>query len=202
MFLTCAMHLATISVAHAQTTSAFLPWPRGWAPLRWPATLRHRTPPATVPLADLLGIAYDTTMKRKIVIDTNVLVAALRSKRGASSLLLRLVGSGKFEINVSVPIVFEYEEVDKRTALEVGIPVETVDALVDYLCTVAVHREIHFLWRPYLRDMDDDFVLELAVESQCDAIVTYNKRDFEGIDRFGLRAITPKEFLEEIGELP
>lgn len=141
-------------------------------------------------------------MTVKIVIDTNVLVAALRSKRGASSLLMRLVGTGKFETNVSVPIVFEYEEVGKRTAQEVGLPVEAVDAIVDYLCQVSVHREIHFLWRPYLRDMDDDFVLELAVESQCDAIVTYNKRDFEGIDLFGLRAITPKEFLEEIGELP
>ena len=139
---------------------------------------------------------------RRIVIDTNVLVAALRSKRGASSLLMRLVGTGKFETHVSVPIVFEYEEVAKRTALEVGMPIEAVDAVIDYLCKASVHREIHFLWRPYLRDMDDDFILELAVESQCDAIVTYNKRDFEGVDRFGLRAITPKEFLEEIGELP
>ena len=139
---------------------------------------------------------------KKIVIDTNVLVAALRSKRGASSLLMRLVGTGKFELNVSVPIVLEYEEVGKRTALEVGIPTEAIDALVDYLCSVAVHRKIHFLWRPYLRDLDDDFILELAVEAQCDAIVTYNKRDFEGIERFGLRAITPREFLEETGELP
>jgi putative PIN family toxin of toxin-antitoxin system len=153
-------------------------------------------------LGDVDGIAYDTIMKPGIVMDTNVLVSAIRSKRGASHRLLRLVGTDRFEVNLSVPLVFEYEEAGKRTAAELDLPLELVDDIVDYLCAVSAHRKIHFLWRPYLRDVDDDFILELAVESRCDAIVTYNKKDFEGVERFGLRVLTPKEFLEEIGDLP
>ena len=141
-------------------------------------------------------------MKPSIVIDTNVVVAAIRSRKGASSLLLRRTGQGKFDINLSVPLVFEYEEAGKRTAQELGIDESNVDVIIDYLCSIAHHRKIHFLWRPYLRDLDDDFVLELAVEASCDGIVTYNKKDFEGIERFGLRTVTPKEFLIEIGEIP
>ncbi len=141
-------------------------------------------------------------MSPGIVIDTNVIVAALRSRRGASQRLLRLVGTGAFEVNLSVPMVFEYEEAGKRTAEELGLDPALVDDLVDYLCQVAHHRRIHFLWRPYLRDVDDDFVLELAVEAECEIIVTFNKKDFVGIDRFGVRALTPGEFLGEIGELP
>ena len=64
-----------------------------------------------------------------------------------------------------------------------------------------VLREIFFLWRPFLRDPRDDMVLELAVEAECDAILTYNQRDFAGVEQFGLRANTPKEFLQEIGEI-
>jgi len=141
-------------------------------------------------------------MSPGIVIDTNVIVAALRSRRGASQRLLRLVGTGAFEVNLSVPMVFEYEEAGKRTAEELGLDPALVDDLVDYLCQVAHHRRIHFLWRPYLRVVDDDFVLELAVEAECEIIVTFNKKDFVGIDRFGVRALTPGEFLGEIGELP
>ena len=56
------------------------------------------------------------------------------------------------------------------------------------------------MWRPYLKDRKDDMFLELAVESESDYIITYNKRDFEGIEKFGIRIITPKEFLKVIGE--
>jgi hypothetical protein len=73
---------------------------------------------------------------------------------------------------------------------------------LDYLCSVATRREIFFLWRPFLRDREDDLVLELAVEASCDFIVTYNKRDFEGAEKFGIRVVTPKEFLEERGLIP
>lgn len=141
-------------------------------------------------------------MSLRIVVDTNVFISAIRSRRGASFRLLSLFGTGLFEVNLSVPLVFEYEEVGKRVAGELGMPAVAVDDIMDFICQVSVHREIHFLWRPFLRDVDDDFILELAVEANCDAIVTYKKKDFAGVERFGLRLLTPKEFLEEIGELP
>jgi len=137
-----------------------------------------------------------------IVIDTNVLAAALQSKRGASYRLLMLINSGKFTIHISVPLVLEYEDVVKRLLADIPLTEQDIDDILDYLCAVAQQEQIFYLWRPFLKDPKDDMVLELAVTASCDFIVTYNKRDFQGAERFGLRVVTPKEFLEEIGELP
>jgi len=71
----------------------------------------------------------------------------------------------------------------------------------DYLCQVALRREIFFLWRPFLKDPKDDLVLELAVESECEFIITYNRRDFAGTEKFGIKVLTPKEFLKKLGEI-
>ncbi|MEK7798261.1 MAG: putative toxin-antitoxin system toxin component, PIN family [Acidobacteriota bacterium] len=138
-------------------------------------------------------------MSRRIVIDTNVLLAALRSRRGASFTLLSLVGGRRFEVNVSVPLVPEYEDAAKRMSREIGLSHADIDDVLDYVCRVSRHRKIFFLWRPFLSDPKDDHILELAVESDCDFIVTHNVRDFRGADRFGLRAVTPHEFLKLIG---
>jgi len=138
----------------------------------------------------------------QIVIDTNVLIAALRSRKGASHRLLLLVNSGKFEISVSVPLVLEYEDVAKRLVKDIPLTEQDIDDILDYLCAVANRRKVFYLWRPFLKDSKDDMVLELAVAANCDFIVTYNKKDFQGAERFGIGIVTPKEFLEEIGELP
>lgn len=139
--------------------------------------------------------------KPQIVVDTNVIVAALRSRRGASHRLLRLIDRGKFEINISVPLVLEYEDAGKRIAKEVVLRDEDIEDLVDYICKVANHHKVYYLWRPFLRDPKDDMVLELAVSGGCEIIVTYNVKDFEGVEAFGLKVMTAKEFLEQIGEL-
>ncbi len=125
--------------------------------------------------------------------------SALRSKRGASFKLLSLIGSGKFEINISVPLILEYEDVAKRQARQIGLTYADIDDILDYICTVANRWQIFFLWRPHLNDPGDDLVLELAVEAGCDYIITHNIRDFVGVEQFGLEAIKPKEFLQKIG---
>jgi putative PIN family toxin of toxin-antitoxin system len=137
----------------------------------------------------------------QIVIDTNVFVAALRSQRGASYKLLMLLGTGKFETNVSVPLVLEYEDVAKRLLKEIQLSESDIDDIIDYICEVANLRKVFYLWRPILKDPKDDMVLELAVAASCDFIVTFNQRDFQGAEKFGLQVIAPKEFLEIIGEL-
>jgi putative PIN family toxin of toxin-antitoxin system len=134
-------------------------------------------------------------MGYSVVLDTNVLVAALRSSAGASFALFDMVGGNSFEINLSVPLVLEYEAVAKRQARELALSFEDIDDVLDYLCSVATNRVIHYLWRPILRDPKDDLVLELAVESGADFIVTHNVRDFSGAERFGVRIATPKKFL-------
>src|SRR5262249_38007714 len=116
--------------------------------------------------------------------------------------LLRLIASDKFGVHLSVPLLLEYEEVCKRLPGEIPLTEEDVDDILDYVCRAAHHQPVFFLWRPFLRDPKDDMVLELAVAAGCDCIVTFNVRDFAGAEQFGIRVLTPKEFLQEIGELP
>jgi len=136
-----------------------------------------------------------------IVLDTNVIISALRSRRGASAKLLPLIGTERFNIHISVPLTLEYEEVLLRQREILRLSPEDVADLVDGLSALAHHHKIYFLWRPYLRDAKDEMVLELAVVARCDYIITYNVNDFKGAERFGIEVKTPKEFLEEIGEL-
>jgi putative PIN family toxin of toxin-antitoxin system len=138
--------------------------------------------------------------KYHVVLDTNVLIAALRSKRGASYRLLMLLGSEMFDIHISVPLVLEYEDAAKRLLDDTPLTEHDVDDILDYLCAIGQHQELFYLWRPYLRDPGDDMVLELAVAANCDFVITYNKRDFEGIEQFGVELLTPREFLKRIGE--
>ena len=108
---------------------------------------------------------------------------------------------GRFDIALSVPLVFEYEEVLLRHLPATELGADDVDGLLDYLCSVARLQEIFFLWRPLLVDPKDDLILELAVASRSDAIVTFNERDFRGAEQFGIRVLTPGTFLKEIGVL-
>lgn len=135
----------------------------------------------------------------QIVIDTNVLVAGLRSRRGYAFQLLQLVGTAHFDINLSVPLVMEYEDVLYRQLPHLFVSQTVVDEVINYHCMVARKHRIFFLWRPFLRDPGDDMLLEVAVKARCDFIVTYNKRDFRGSEQFGLQVVTPEEFLHKIG---
>ena len=142
-------------------------------------------------------------MKKRyhIVLDTNVFISALRSKHGPSFQLLSLVGTGLFDIHLSVPLVLEYEAVAKRSRWREKPSWKHVSNIIDYLCDVGHQQRIHYLWRPRARDPKDDMVLEVAVAGHCDGIVTYNKTDFAEAKYFGLQLYSPKEFLHKIGEL-
>ena len=138
----------------------------------------------------------------RIALDTNVLVAGLRSRRGASFRLLSEVGRGGFEIALSVPLVLEYEDVLLRQRKATGLSTADIDAIVNYLCSVGILQRVFYLWRPQLPDPGDDFVLELAVAASCGTVVTHNIRDFQGAARFGIKAMTPFVFLRQIGVSP
>ena len=133
----------------------------------------------------------------RIIIDTNILVAALRLRDGASFKLLSLIDSGLFALSVTVPLVFEYEDVIKRESL--GIDRESAEAVLNYFCAVASHHQVYFIWRPFLRDAKDDMVLEAAVTANATHIVTFNTKDFAGIEQFGIQALWPADFLSQIG---
>ena len=134
-----------------------------------------------------------------VVLDTCVLVSGLRSRRGASFRILSWIGQGAFELAVSVPLVIEYEDVLSRQASSLQLNAQDVGALLDYICGVARQQSIFFLWRPLLSDPKDDMVAEVAVAAQCDAVVTFNAKDFGSIHRFGIAVLTPGQFLSKLG---
>ena len=136
-----------------------------------------------------------------VVIDTNVLISALRSKQGASHKLLLLLADDAFTPNVSVPLFVEYESVAKRTGLLSGLDSNDINSILDYFLSKSKVRKIFYLWRPFLKDQKDDLVLEVAVESQSEYIITFNTSDFSGCEKFGVKIVTPYEFMKVRGLL-
>jgi len=127
-----------------------------------------------------------------IVIDTNVLLSGMRSRRGASFSLLSLIGGNSFRVHISTPLVAEYEAVLKRGMLELSEA--EIDDVIDYLCVSATAHEIFYLWRPVLKDPDDDFLLELAVKANA-SIVTWNLTDFKKAAGLNVVVMNPPDFL-------
>lgn len=143
------------------------------------------------------------TKKRRLVIDTNVIIAAARSRRGASFKMMSLIEKGKIKPVLSVPLFYEYEDV--LTRLAVGgkkiLKQNDVDKILDYLCANSEHHKIYFIWRPILADPGDDQLLELSANAGVKIIVSYNKKHFRGVEQFGITVKTPYEILTELGEL-
>ena len=125
-------------------------------------------------------------------------VAGPNGNGWATNLPPGLVGTGAFEFALSVPLVLEYEDAAKRLGADTALSHAEIDDVLDYLVASSRRQEIHFLWRPTLRDPADDMVLELAVAAGADRIVTFNTRDFAGSESFGVRAVTPRVLLDEL----
>lgn len=138
----------------------------------------------------------------RLVLDTNVVVAGLRSPRGASAELLRRLRAGRGKLLLSVPLLFEYEAVCclPEHLRASGLSREEAVQVLDVLVAIAAPVEIRFLWRPQLRDAADEMVLETAANGMADAIVTFNEKDFGAAPAaFGLALIPPKTALQRIG---
>lgn len=132
------------------------------------------------------------------ILDTSVLVAGLRSKRGASFQIIQAIRAGNLRISVSVALLLEYESVLLRSGLIPGFAPQEIHRILDAICLMAQHRKVFFAWRPFLTDPNDDLVLELAVAASAPYIITHNISDFVGSDTFGVRAITPATALKII----
>ena len=137
----------------------------------------------------------------RCVLDTDVVVAGLRSASGASRQLLIYVDEGRLDIVVSVPLVLEWEAVLKRpeTLAAAGIDRIDVDTIIDRLVERALRAELHFLWRPQAFDPDDEIVLETAVNGFADMIVSFNTKDLlMPAKRFGIEVVRPAEVLRRL----
>lgn len=133
-------------------------------------------------------------MNKDIILDTNVLLTALKSSRGTSFRLLAGLMDGRYRLHVSTPLIAEYEAVLKRGHLSLSD--DQIDDIIDFICAQATHHQIFYLWRPTLKDPDDDFILELAVKAGA-SIVTRNTNDFKRAEKFEVNVLTPRELLAQ-----
>lgn len=134
----------------------------------------------------------------RVVLDTNVLVSALRSNQGASFAIISRLGDGSFTPVVSATLFFEYESVLMRTGMLPGLSKHDIADFLDYFASVAQEQRIHFLWRPLLHDPADDMVAEVAFCGEVDDLITHNIADFRNVAPLGIRVTTPGDFLKKL----
>ena len=137
----------------------------------------------------------------RLVLDTNVVLTAMRSRAGASAELLRRIRLRRARMLASVPLFIEYEAVLTRPEHReaANLSQAEVETIIDALAALVEPVETFFLWRPQLRDEKDEMVLEAAINGRAEALVTYNERDFApAAARFGLRLARPPHILERL----
>jgi predicted nucleic acid-binding protein len=137
------------------------------------------------------------------VLDTDVVVAAMRSPRGASAELLRRIDKGYATMLLSVALALEYEAICMLAehCMAAGISYDEASVFVDGLIAMAEPVQSHFRWRPQLRDPGDEMVLEAAVNGRASAIVTFNEKDLRAARQsFGIDVIRPGEALRKLEE--
>ena len=138
-------------------------------------------------------------MKNKIIIDSNVILSGLKSKNGYSFKLLKQIPNNKFKIAISVPLILEYESLLMSNIKTLGLNKKDINDFINYICKISEHTKIYYLWRPFLKDPYDDHLLEVAVASSSNYIITFNIKDFINIEQFGIKALKPKDFIKISG---
>ena len=138
---------------------------------------------------------------QRVVLDTDIIVTAMRSVTGGSNAVLREVATGRLTPLVTPALFLEYEAVLKRPEqrLAHGLGLRDIDRFLAALASACEAVEVSFQWRPQLTDPNDEMVMETAVNGRADALITHNLRDFaKGTARFGLRVFRPGELLKEL----
>lgn len=147
-------------------------------------------------LCDIVG-----DMIMRVVLDTNVLVAACHSRNGASFALMEAVRHRRLQPLVSVPLMLEYEAVLKRCEHQESFRVVSVDAFLDAFSLFIEPVHLHYLWRPQLSDPSDEMVFETALNGRADALVSHNLADFAAAaGRFALTILTPRQLVLSLNQ--
>lgn len=140
-------------------------------------------------------------MMLRLVLDTDVIVAALRSPQGASAALVKAARYKRVQLLASTAMMMEYEAVCTRKEHLSGANLTRpeVQTYLDVLCSLTDYVEPHYSWRPQLTDANDEMVLETAINGQAHGIVTFNLKDYgTSSERFGVSLWLPKQAIRRI----
>ena len=143
-------------------------------------------------------VSYKIPEVFRAVLDTNVIVAALRSSSGASFQVLHAADRGEFEFALSVPLLAEYDDVTQRSESGIEIESAAIDAIIRRLAAIAYKQPIYYLWRPVLPDAKDDMILELALAATASHIVTFNRKHLQRAEEYGIKVSSPADFIIEL----
>jgi putative PIN family toxin of toxin-antitoxin system len=137
-------------------------------------------------------------VKPRLVLDTSIIVAALRSRTGASNFLLREVADDAVSMLLSPPLFLEYEEVLKRPEqrLAHGLSEEEVNDFLAEVAALSIPVDVYFQWRPLVADPNDEMVLETAINGNASTLITFNVQHFGPARDFGIKVLRPGEFLQ------
>ncbi len=141
-------------------------------------------------------------MKRyRVILDTNVILAAMRSQTGASYRLLMTIGHPQWQSVVTPALMYEYEDVARRPGNAPGLSPQDITDILDLIYQQSHRQLVWFSWRPVSPDPGDDLVLDAAVAGGCDFVVSFNERHLRAAREFGIEVLKPAELLKLIGEI-
>jgi predicted nucleic acid-binding protein len=136
----------------------------------------------------------------RVILDTNVIVAAMRSRSGASHHLLLTIGHARWQCVVTPALMYEYEEVARRPGNAPGLSPQDITNILDLIFRESHRQLVWFSWRPLSSDPGDDAILEAAIAGGCDYVVSFNERHLRVAKEFGIEILKPADLLKLIGE--
>ena len=140
-------------------------------------------------------------MKRyRVILDTNVILAAMRSKTGASHRLLRTIGHARWQCVVTPALMYEYEDVARRPGNAPDLSPQEITYILDLIYQQSHRQLVWFSWRPLSSDPGDDAILEAAIAGGSDYVVSFNERHLRAAKEFGIEVLTPADLLKLVGE--
>ena len=141
-------------------------------------------------------------MKRyRVILDTNVILAAMRSQNGASYRLLQTIGHPQWQSIITPAVMYEYEDVARRPNAAPGLTPQNITNILDLIYRESHRQLVWFSWQPLSPDPGDDAILEAAIAGHCDYVVSFNKRHLQVAREFGIEVLKPADLLKLIGEI-
>jgi predicted nucleic acid-binding protein len=136
----------------------------------------------------------------RVILDTNVILAAMRSRTGASHRLLLTIGHPRWQSVITPALMYEYEDAARRPGNAPGLSPQDITNILDLIYQQSHRQLVWFSWRPLSPDPGDDAILEAAIAGGCDYVVSFNERHLHAAREFGIEVLKPAELLKLIGE--